>query len=332
MPAVAEHAVVGPVGSGGAHSHHGDPVHQEHDQCENGQAQPAVGHDAVDLIGSGQLAFGLLLLVAALDDLGDIDIALVGDDALRVVIQLLFGSLDVLLDVAHDGGVDLQLLQHLVVTLEDLDGVPALLLLGHVMYSGLLDVGDGVLHGAGEGVHGDGLGVAGSLHSSLCGGHDAVTLQGGDLHHLAAQLAAELSHVDLVAVLADHVHHIDGDDNGDTQLGQLSGQVEVALQVGTVNDVQDGIGALIDQIVTGNHFLQRVGGQGVDAGQVHDDHILVLLQTALFLLHGDAGPVTNELVGAGQRIEQRGLTAVGVARQRDLDLFFHMSLLSVSLT
>ena len=218
----------------------------------------------------------------------------------------------------------MQLIHHLVVALEDLDGVPALLLLGHVVHRRLLDVGDGVLHGAGEGVHGDGLGGLGRSHSRLRRFHDALALQGGDLHDLAAQLAAQLLHVDLVAVLADNVHHVDGDDNGDAQLGQLSGQVQVTLQVRAVDDVQDGIGALVDQVVTSHHLLQRVGGQGVDAGQVHDGHIIVLLQLALFLLHRDARPVAHELVGAGQRVEQGGLAGVRVARQRDLNLFFHI--------
>jgi len=217
-----------------------------------------------------------------------------------------------------------QLIQHLVVALEDLDGVPALLLLGQVVHRRLLDVGDGMLHGAGEGVHGDGLGGLGRSHSRLRRFHDALALQGGDLHDLAAQLAAQLLHVDLVAVLADNVHHVDGDDNGDAQLGQLGGQVQVTLQVRAVDDVQDGIGALVDQVVTSHHLLQRVGGQGVDAGQVHDGHIIVLLQLALFLLHRDARPVAHELVGAGQRVEQGGLAGVRVARQRDLNLFFHI--------
>ena len=323
MPAVTEQAVVRPVGSGGANGDHGDVVHKEHDHGEDGQTQPAVGHDAVDLIGSGQLT-GVLFLVAGLDDLGDVHIALVGDDALGIVVQLLLGGLDVLLDVRHDGRVDVQLIHHLVVALEDLNGVPALLLLGQVVHRRLLDVGDGVLHGAGEGVHGDGLGGLGRGHSRLRRFHDALALQGGDLHDLAAQLAAQLLHVDLVAVLADNVHHVDGDDNGDAQLGQLGGQVQVTLQVRAVDDVQDGIGALVDQVVTSHHFLQRVGGQGVDAGQVHDGHIIVLLQLALFLLHRDARPVAHELVGAGQRVEQGGLAGVRVARQRDLDLFFHI--------
>ena len=63
---------------------------------------------------------------------------------------------------------------------------------GMVVDGGLLDVGNGMLHGAGEGVHGDGLAALGSLHGGLGGLHDTGTLQGGDLHHLAAQLTGQL--------------------------------------------------------------------------------------------------------------------------------------------
>ena len=232
--------------------------------------------------------------------------------------------------MGHDIGGNAQLGENLVVTLEDLDGVPALLLLGHGMYGGLLNVGNGVLHGAGEGVHGDGPSAVGGPDGLLGGQHDAGALQSGDLHHLAAQLPGQLLGVDAVTVLLHHIHHVDGHHNGNAQLGELRGEVEVALQVGAVDDIQNGIGTLLDQVVTGYHLLQRVGGQGVDAGQVHDHHIVVLLQLALFLLHRDAGPVTNELIGAGESVEKGGLAAVGVTRQRDLDLFFHLTLLSVS--
>ncbi len=135
----------------------------------------------------------------------------------------------------------------------------------------------------------------------------------------------QLRDVDLIAVLADHVHHVDGDHHGDAQLGQLRGQVQVALQVGAVDDVQDGVGALGDQVVTGYDFLQRVGGQRVNTGQVHDDDVVMLLETAFLLFHGDAGPVADELVGTGQGIEQRRFTAVGVARQGNLDLLISCS-------
>ena len=160
-------------------------------------------------------------------------------------------------------------------------------------------------------------------------GPDAVALQRGDLDDLAAQLAGELLDVDLVAVLAHDVDHVDGDDNGDTQLSQLSGQIEVALEVRTVDDIQDGVGTLVDQVVTGDDLLEGVGGEGVDAGQVHDDHVIVLFQLALFLLHGDAGPVADELVRTGQGVEQRRLAAVRVARQSNFNLFFHLLVLLI---
>ena len=323
MPAVAEEAVIGPVGGGCADAYHGHPVHQIHDQSEDGQAQPAVGHDPVDLIGCGQLPL-TLFLVAALDDLGDVQIALVGDDALSVVVQLLLGSLNVRVDVGHDVSGDAELFQYLVVPLEDLDGVPALLLFGQIVDGGLFNVGNGVLHRAGEGVHGDGLGTLGSLHGGFGSFHNAVALQRGDLDDPHAQLAGQLRHVDLVAVLADHVHHVDGDDHGNAQLRELCGKVQVALQIGAVDDVQDGVGPLTNQVVTGHNFFQGVGRQGVDARQVHDDDVVVLLQLAFLLLHGDAGPVAHELVGTGQGVEQGRLTAVGVARQGNLDLLFHI--------
>ena len=221
MPAVAEQAVVCPVGCGRANGNHGDVVNQEHDDREDRKTQPAVGDDLIDLIRGGQAAH-ILFLVAVLDELCDVDVALVGDDGLGVVVELFFGCLDVLLDMGHHVGRNLQLLKHLVVALEDLDGEPALLLFGLVVDNGLFDVGNRVLHGAGEGVHRDGLGALGSLDGGLSRFHDARALQGGDLNDLAAKLTAELCGVDLVAVLADNVHHVDGDDNRNAELGQLS--------------------------------------------------------------------------------------------------------------
>ena len=49
----------------------------------------------------------------------------------------------------------------------------------------------------------------------------------------------------------------------------------------------------------------------------------MLPETTLFLFYCNAGPVANKLVGTGQRVEQRSLTAVGIARQGYLDLFVH---------
>jgi len=49
----------------------------------------------------------------------------------------------------------------------------------------------------------------------------------------------------------------------------------------------------------------------------------MLFQSALLLFHGDAGPVADKLIRAGQGVEKRRFTAVGVARKGNFDLLFH---------
>ena len=312
MPAVAEHAVIGPVGRGRADGDHGDPVDEEHDHGEDRQAQPAVGDDAVDLIGRGLRGLGFLA-VAGADDLRDVDIALVGDDGLGVVVELLLGGLDVRLDVRVHILGDVELCEHLVVALKDLDGVPALLLFRQCVHGRLLNVGDRVLDRTGERVHRHGLGGSGGLDGGLCRGHDTVALQGRDLHDLAAELLRELVDVDLVAALAHDVHHVHSHDHRDAQFGQLRGEVQVALEVRAVHDVEDGVRALVDQIVAGDDLFERVGAERVNARKVHDDDVVMLFQAAFLFLDRDARPVAHKLIGAGQRIEQRRLAAVRVA-------------------
>ena len=162
-------------------------------------------------------------------------------------------------------------------------------------------LGDGLLPGLGQ------------LGGLLGGLQTALALHGGRLHHGAAQGGGELGGVDSVAVLLDHVDHVEGDHHRVAQLQKLGGQVEVALDVGGVHQIQDGVRLLTDEVVPGHHLFQGVGGQGVDAGQVHDCDILLSLQAALLLLHRDARPVAHKLGRAGEGVEHGGLAAVGVA-------------------
>ena len=321
MPTVAEHAVVCPVGRERPDRGNGDVVNEEHNCRKNRQSRPPVGDHAVNLIGNGKLARALFL-VAGLHQGGDIHIPLIGDDGLRVVVQFFFRRFDVRLDVLHRCGINGQTGEHLVVALENLDGVPTLLLLGHIMYRRFLNMGDGVLHRAGKRVLGDGFAVLCRVNRRFRRFHNAGAFEGGDLHNLTAQLAGKFLYVDLIPALFHHVHHVDGDDNRDPKLGKLGGQVQVSFQIGAVHDVENRVRALPDQVVSCHHFLQRIRRKRVNAGQVHDDHVIMLFQFALFLFHRNARPVTHKLVGAGQRVEQGRFTAVGVARQCDLNTHF----------
>ncbi len=316
VPAVAKEAVVGPVCGGGTDADHGDPVDEEHDHGKDGKTQPAVGHDLVDLIGGRQLA-DLVLLIAVLDQLFDIGISLVGDDALGVVIQLCLGRDNVLFHMGQGLLVDLEDLENLIVSLEDLDRVPALLLLGHVMDDGFLDMGDRVLDGPREGVLGDCLVHCSRLDCHLGSLRDTGSLQSGDLGHSAAQLLGELLKINMVAVFPDQVTHVDRHDDGDAQLDQLCGQIEVSLKVGAVDDIEDGIRPLLDQVISGNDLLQCVRREGIDARKVRDDHFVVPFELTFLFFDCDTGPVSDKLVGAGQCVEQCSLAAVRVTGKRN---------------
>ena len=135
----------------------------------------------------------------------------------------------------------------------------------------------------------------------------------------------------MVAVFPDDVHHVDGHDDRNAKLGELCGEVEISLQIRAVNDVEDGVRALADQIISRHDLLERVRRQRIDAGQVHDDDIIMLFEPALLFFDRDARPVADELVGAGQSVEQGGFAAVRVARKGNFDLFLHILTPSVKL-
>ncbi len=216
---------------------------------------------------------------------------------------------------------DVQLFNQLLVALKDLDGEPALLLFRHVVKHDFLDVSQRMLDAAGEAMLRDGLlAAARHLHGTLSRFHHAIALQRGNLDDRHAQVIGELGRVNAVAVLADNVHHVQRNDHRDAQFGELRGQVQVALQVGRVDDVEQRVRALVDQHVTGDDFFHRVRAQGVNARKIRNDDILLALEAAFLLLNRNARPVADELVRAGERVEQRGLAAVRVAGKRDLDL------------
>ena len=117
-------------------------------------------------------------------------------------------------------------------------------------------------------------------------------------------------------MLFDLVHKIQGNDHGAFQLQQLGRQVQIALNIGGVHNIDDGVRVLAHDEVPGHDLLHGIGRQGVDAGQIHHgERLAIYVRPALLLLHRDAGPVAHILVGAGKGVEQRGLAAVRIAHQ-----------------
>ena len=174
-----------------------------------------------------------------------------------------------------------------------------------------------VLNYAAECVLGDHLGLVLRSLDSLVGClGDTSAFKSGYLADFAAEFLGELLDIYFVAVLLYDIHHVDRSDYRDTELNELGGQVEVTFKVGTVDDVQYRVGAFAYKVISRYDFLKCVGRERINTRQVGDDDVLASFQPALFLLDRNARPVSDELVGAGQRVEERCLAAVRVTCER----------------
>ena len=148
----------------------------------------------------------------------------------------------------------------------------------------------------------------------------ALVLQGGDSDDLAAERLRNLCEIQFVAILLHDVHHVDGHDHREPQLGELRRKVQVALDVRSVDDVQYHIRILLDEELPRHLLLKRIRRERIDAGKVLYDDVLRTLEHTLLLFHRDARPVSDVLVRTGQRVEKRRLAAVRVARKGDLNV------------
>ena len=207
--------------------------------------------------------------------MGNHAVALAGDDGLGVVVAVLFALGDQLL---HASGLFLSEVDELAgvrVALEQLDRVVATLVGGNARRQVVLDVVQNVLDGGIELVLRHlALGSSGLL-DLLEQLRDALVLKSRDHHDRAAELLGELVRVDLIAVLLDQVGHVEGDDHGQAGLDNLKRQVQVALEVGGIDHLDDDIGLAAHEVVARALLLRAVGGKRVDAGKVRNRDVLV---------------------------------------------------------
>ena len=299
MPAITEHSIVCPVSCPAADGSYRYIVNQPHNYCEDRKCQPTVGNHAVDLIGSGQL-LGFILGAANADDGGNINITLIGDNTLGIIIKFVLQCFDLSGNIRNVG----HLLDDLVVLLQKFDCEETFLGFRNGRTKALLYCVDSGFHIFLELMNRSyilfGLSQGNCFLSCFL---NAGSFQCGDLYNLAAQFLFQFVDMYLIAGFLNQVHHVDGHDYGDTKLHNLCGQIQVTLNVGTINDVDDSIRSLVNQIVSGYNFLKGVGREGIDSRKVHDDDIFMTFQFTFFLLYGYAGPVTNKLVGSCQRIK-----------------------------
>ena len=208
-----------------------------------------------------------------------------------------------------------------IVALKELDGEPPEIFRIHRTLDRFLDVRDGVLDASCKNVRKLMppsrsrflLCPLRRLNGHLRGMHGVLAVQRADFDRVTSELFPELLRIDRIAALSDEIHHIKCKNNRKSDLDQLGGEVQVSLDVRSVDDIQNDIRFLVDQIISGNDFLQRVRAQRVDSRKVLDDDVLVAREASFLLLDRDARPVSDVLGAARQIIKQRGLSAVRIS-------------------
>ena len=207
------------------------------------------------------------------------------------------------------------------ILLEELDGQPAfvnLLLAGHV--------GGQTSHGVDRFLDFPVVGHLRGRRAALGGGAgdglaqlvDAAAARGHDAYHGAAQVLAQVLHVDAQAALLGQVHHVEGQHDGGLEFEQLDGEVKVPLQVRGVNDVDHDGRPLVEDVLPRDGFIDRQGAERVDTRQVHDANLGVAVAIGSFqAFDGHAGPVAHALPRTGQIVEERGFAAIGIAGNGD---------------
>ena len=181
--------------------------------------------------------------------MGDHAVALAGNDGLGIVVTVLLALGDQLL---HASGLllgEVDEFAGVCITLEQLDGVIAALVGRNARRKVVLDVVQNVLDGGVELVLRHlALGSSGLLDllEELL---DALVLKSGDHHDRAAELLGEFVRVDLVAVLLDQVGHVEGNDHGQAGLDNLKRQVQVTLEVGGIDNLDDHIGLAAHEVI-----------------------------------------------------------------------------------
>ena len=115
---------------------------------------------------------------------------------------------------------------------------------------------------------------------------------------------------DAASVVAYLIHHVERQYHRCSKFHELHGEVEVALDVVGIHDVDDGLGFLLHDELPRDDFLGGVGRKGVNSRQISDLRVGVPFDGAVLAVNGHAGEVAHMLVGTRQLVEEGCLAAV----------------------
>ena len=246
---LVKQVLVDPVSSSRTNSRDGDEVHKSHDDNEDWKTEDTVSNNAVNLLGSGQLLWSLL--DASCHNASNPLITVRSDDGLSVVITRLLNCSNNLLKLCGLLGRKVKGSNCICIALKNLNGVPT----RQSCRSKTLDCSSNLAKSLFN-LWGKALNTL--SRSSLLAGLNCRLYQSvnvlvakcRNLNNLNTKLLGKLLGINDVTGLLEQVNHVKTKDNWTTSLKNLSSQIEVTLQVGNIEKVNNGVWALINEVVT----------------------------------------------------------------------------------
>ena len=139
-----------------------------------------------------------------------------------------------------------------------------------------------------------------------------------------AEFGLELGAIELKPVAAGEIDHVKRDDRRQPEIDQLEREAEMVVEVGGVQDDQQGVGQplaflLTQQHIAGDGFVGAGRVETIGAGKI--DQLqrppIGKCQPSSVPLDRDSGIIADLLAGAGQRVEQGALAGIGIADDRN---------------
>jgi len=153
-------------------------------------------------------------------------------------------------------------------------------------------------------------------------GFDAPSMTGDDRHHRHSHHPSQTVVVEFGAACFQLVVHVERDDHARVQVDEFGSEVEVAFQIRSHDGVDNYVRRMFRQVAAYVKLFGRISGECVGARQVGDFEAVAFVVIVPPLgVHRDAAVIADVFVASRNSVEQRGLAAVRVAHQCDVDPF-----------
>ena len=169
-----------------------------------------------------------------------------------------------------------------------------------------------------------GSGLATAESRKFCTATMPSPVRGANQCNRRPQLTRQRKHIHMAALLAQLVGHVQQHQRGRAQRNNARRQHQVAVQIGGIQNQDDGVrtrcaGHLSGQHIDRDFLVFGLGRETVNARQVDERDLVPLgiAHVAGVMFDGNAGKIADLLAQTGEAVEQRGLAGIGRANDGD---------------